>query len=96
MKRILTFLSILSLGTLAHAGPMQAVPASVQQSPSFKQVDANNDGVINRKEALNAGALTKAQFKSADTDGNGKLNKDEYRQAMAEKSSNGMAQGQGS
>lgn len=97
MKRTLTLLSLLSLGAAAHAGQMQAVPASVQQAPSFKEVDANNDGVINRSEALKAGVLNKDQFKSADRDSNGKLTKDEYRQAMAGKQGkSGMTRSQGS
>ncbi|HKJ22327.1 MAG TPA: EF-hand domain-containing protein [Gammaproteobacteria bacterium] len=97
MKRTLAFLSILSLGALAHAGPVQSVPASVQQPPSFKQVDVNHDGAINRHEAVSAGVLTKEEFKAADTDDNGKLNKGEYRQAMAGKQrTNGMKRRQGS
>lgn len=97
MKRILIFLSTLSLGAAAHAGQMQAVPASVQQPPSFSEVDANNDGTIDRSEALKAGVLNEDQFKSADKNNDGKLSKDEYDQAIADKQhKSGMVHRQGS
>jgi len=80
---------------LAQAGQVQ--PAAMEQAPSFKQVDADHDGSINRHEAFEAGVMDKAQFKAADKDGNGKLDKREFREAMAgNRPRTGMAPRQGS
>ena len=86
MKTALLFISLFSVSALVQANQGALVQTAIMQPPSFEDVDTNKDGVISKDEAIKAKALNKMDFTAADKDGNGLLSKNEYQQAVQNKS----------
>ncbi len=88
MKTALLFISLFSVSALVQANQGAVIQTAIMQPqpPSFEDVDTNKDGVISKDEAIKAKALNKMDFTAADKDGNGLLSKNEYQQAVQNKS----------
>jgi hypothetical protein len=86
MKTALFIISLFSVSAVVQANQGAMVHTAIMQPPSFEDVDANKDGVISEDEAIKAKALSKMDFSAADKDGNGLLSKNEYQQAVQNKS----------
>lgn len=96
MRRTLVIsLSVIAVGVLTQAARAQPVPTSVEQPPSFKYVDINEDGYIERDEARHARVLYGNAFIKADTNKDGKLTKAEYDRAMQRQRQQAMNQHRG-
>jgi len=58
--------------------PMAASAKASDQKPTYKQADANGDGVVTIKEAVKAG-VPKSEAKREDIDNDGKLTKADWK-----------------
>jgi hypothetical protein len=97
MKYTLLIISLFAASAVAQAAQGGSeVQAAIKQPPSFEDVDVNKDGAISKDEAANANVLNDLDFSAADKDGNGMLSKEEYQQALAQKSSPAQQQHKGS
>ncbi len=81
---LLTVAGVLGFGVLSvtQAAQHVYVPIPINPLPSFKYVDVNEDGAVDRDEANHAHVLYGNEFVAADKDGNGWLSQQEYNQAM--------------